>query len=302
MDPLHLLTLNVGSSSLKAALYAVNGGERRVLAASAERIGQPESRLRLRGEDDEVHLDRRLPLPDAEAALQVLLRWLQEHLPQRPLDAVGHRLVHGGPDAVEPQRITPALHQALGRVVPLDPDHLSQALRCIALLERLHPALPQVACFDTAFHAGLPEVARTYALPSSLREMGVRRYGFHGLSYESIVLALRALDPQAAEGRLVVAHLGSGASMAALHRGRSVDTSMGLTPLAGLVMGTRCGDVDPGALLYLMQVRELSAEALADALNRRSGLLGVSGTSPDMRELLAREEEDPRAGEAVALF
>jgi len=188
------------------------------------------------------------------------------------------------------------------RLIPLDPDHLPQALAAVAAVGRAFPALPQVACFDTAFHARMPRVAQTYALPRALEAEGVRRYGFHGLSYEYIMARLREIDPEAARGRVVIAHLGNGASMAAVRAGESVETTMGFTPTGGLVMGTRTGDLDPGVLLYLLQERGLDAAALSDLVNHEAGLLGVSGSSGDMQDLLAREATDERAAEAITLF
>ena len=186
--------------------------------------------------------------------------------------------------------------------MPLDPDHLPAAIRGIKFIAKKFPELPQVACFDTAFHSSLPKVARMYALPGNLYDQGILRYGFHGLSYEYVMGELQALEAQLASGRVIIAHLGNGASMVAVNEGKSIDTSMGFTPLEGLVMGTRSGDVDPGLLLYLLEQKKMSAKETSTMLNKESGLLGVSGTSGDMRNLLEKMQQDSRAGEAVELF
>jgi acetate kinase len=190
----------------------------------------------------------------------------------------------------------------LEQLVPLDPDHMPEAVRGIQFIAREFPALPQVACFDTAFHSSLPKVARMYALPGRFYEQDIRRYGFHGLSYEFILGELRTLDAKLAAGRIIIAHLGSGASMVAVKNGKSVDTSMGFTPLEGLVMSTRSGDIDPGLLLYLLAQEKMSPKELNRLLNKKSGLLGVSGTSADMRDLLEKASHDARAADAVELF
>src|SRR5262249_43323752 len=186
--------------------------------------------------------------------------------------------------------------------VALDTEHLPQAIRAIESLQQIYPAVPQIACFDTAFHRRMPSVAQTFALPRRFKDAGIVRYGFHGLSYEYIMHELRALDAGAADGRVIIAHLGNGASMAAVHHGVGVETTMGLTPAGGLVMSSRSGDLDPGVLLFLLESCGLEPSALSQLLNKESGLLGVSGTSADMEDLLERETDDPRAAEAVALF
>lgn len=298
----HLLTINTGSSSLKAALYAFENGERPVLTAHMERIGPSESRFRISDERGATLLDREGAIADHAAAFTTLWEWLAQAGHVSALRGIGHRLVHGGDRFSAPVRITPDVTVALRALVPLAPEHLPQAISAIEAVTRAAPALPQVACFDTAFHHALPPLARRYALPRALADSGLVRYGFHGLSYEYILHTLRALHGPAADGRLVVAHLGNGASMAAIRNGRSIDTTMGFTPLAGLVMGTRAGDVDPGLLLYLLQQRDVAPADLNRMLNKESGLLGVSGSSGDMQRLLEREAGDPRAAEAVALF
>jgi len=299
---MHLLTINTGSSSLKAALYRTDGGEQLELAAHVARIGHDDGTIGITDAAGATLLDERRDLPDHAAALGALFAWLRENRPDLALGAVGHRIVHGGSRYSEPQIVTGEMVAALRDLVPIDPEHLPQAIAAIEAVGRDHPDVPQVACFDTAFHRLMPEVAQTYALPRRYRDAGVIRYGFHGLSYESIMAALRAEDTGAAAGRVLIAHLGNGASMAAVRGGVGVETTMGFTPTGGLVMGTRSGDLDPGVLVHLLRAEGLSADALSDLVNRRAGLLGVSGTSGDMRDLLARAATDPRAAEAVALF
>ena len=233
--------------------------------------------------------------------LTTLLGWVEEQFPHHHLIAAGHRVVHGGSLYTSPVRIDSSVIDELRRLVPLAPLHQPHNLAAIAAIAKLHPALPQVACFDTAFHHTQPEVGAAFALPHSITTQGVRRYGFHGLSYEYITGVLPdVLGLAAADGRVVVAHLGSGASMCAMHRRHSVATTMGFTPLDGLVMGTRCGNLDPGVILYLIQEKGMTPQAVSDLLYHSSGLLGVSGISDDMRTLLA--SDDPLAADAVALF
>jgi acetate kinase len=237
-----------------------------------------------------------------DAALAKMLAWLGEHGFLTGLAAVGHRLVQGGPDHKEPERITPEFLTEIAKMMPLDPDHLPAAIAGIRFVSEKFPELPQVACFDTAFHSTLPKVARMYALPRGMYDDGIARYGFHGLSYEYVMGELRRLDGAGANGRVIVAHLGSGASMVAVKEGKSVDTSMGFTPLEGLVMGTRSGDVDPGALLYLIRETKMSAKEVDRLLNKESGLLGISGTTSDVRVLLGEAGRDDRAAEALDSF
>lgn len=297
-----VLTINTGSSSLKAGLYQLDRSEKRDVSATADRIGQEGGRLRIADGDGNPLLDRQDRLADHRAAVRALLDWLRGQNLDRDLAAVGHRIVHGGARYREPSRISEQVVDDLTKLIPIDPEHLPQAIDAIREVGQAYPEIPQVACFDTAFHQHMPRVARIYALPRSLADEGIVRYGFHGLSYAFIVQELRKLDARAAAGRVVIAHLGNGASMAAVRDGVGIDTTMGFTPTGGLVMGTRVGDLDPGVLLYLLQSRGLSPTELSDLVNRKSGMLGVSETSGDMQELLARAPSDPRAAEAVDLF
>jgi acetate kinase len=297
-----LLTINTGSSSLKAGLYRLEQSERRELAAEFERIGKPESRLRISDAHGTALIDESRELPDHEAALKVLFDWLRHEHNVGNLGGVGHRVVHGGSQYTEPHIVTDQLLSALQDMVSIDPNHLPQALAGIGAARRAFPMVPQVACFDTGFHGDMPAIAKRYPLPRHVVGAEVMRYGFHGLSYESVVRQLEVVDSGAANSRLIIAHLGNGASMVAVRGGVSVETTMGFTPTGGLMMGTRSGDIDPGVLLYLLEMRALTPHALNDLVNREAGLLGVSGTSADMRDLLDRAAADARAAEAIELF
>ncbi|MCC7040284.1 MAG: acetate/propionate family kinase [Burkholderiales bacterium] len=296
-----ILSLNAGSSSLKFALYRTAGGALTpTLRGQLEGLGvSPRFVARAAGR---VVADEKLPpgTLDHQSALDYLLAFLDRQFTGLTLTAVGHRVVHGGAEFMLPVRADAALVAALDRLVPLAPLHQSHTLAPIrVLLERL-PDVPQVVCFDTAFHRTQPAVARTFALPRELTARGIVRYGFHGLSYEYIAQALPALDARAAAGRTVVLHLGNGASMCALAAGRSAATTMGFTTVDGLPMGTRCGALDPGVLLYCMTELRMDAAAVERLIYQQSGLLGVSGVSSDMRTLEA--SADPHAREAIELF
>ena len=246
--------------------------------------------------------DRKVSLKDGvglETTLPLLLDWMNRRFADR-LIAVGHRVVHGGMHFTNPTRITPDVIEGLEALVPLDPLHQPHHLAAMRVLAHAMPDVPQVACFDTAFHAGQPRLAKLFALPSRYAASGIIRYGFHGISYEYIASRLREIDPVAASGRTVVAHLGNGSSMCAVKNGRSVASTMGLTPLDGLPMGTRCGTLDPGVILYLMRAEHRDAASIEHLLYQESGLLGVSGTSSDVAALLA--SDDPRCKEALDLL
>lgn len=297
-----VLTINTGSSSLKAAVYRLGQPEERLLGAEARQIGLDRGRIAITAGSGRTLVDREARLPDHRAAIEQLFAWLRDNDRTARLMAVGHRVVHGGSKFNAPVKIDAALVQSLESLVPLAPDHLPQAIAAIAIVTQVMPGLPQVACFDTAFHATLPRRARLLPLPRALADEGVVRYGFHGLSYEYLVDQLRQIDPARCGGRAVLAHLGNGASMAAVVDGRSIDTSMGFTPAGGLVMGTRSGDLDPGVLIYLLERKNLAARELNRLVNAESGLAGISGTSSDMRALLQRRADDARAAEAIEIF
>ena len=287
---------------MKSTLYEAGACNEVVLTISVAYSGGASARLKIADASGATLLDSSVRGSDSNAALQAVFAWLDEHEYLSELRAAGHRLVHGGARYTEPQRITPKFLSALKKLLSLDPDHLPAAIKGIQFVARKFPKLAQVACFDTAFHSSLPTVAKMYALPRRFYDNNVRRYGFHGLSFEYIVGELRKLDTKQAAGRVIVAHLGSGASIVALQNGKSMDTSMGFTPLEGLVMSTRSGDLDPGLLLYLLAEKKMSAKAAGALLNKQSGLLGVSGTTPDMRALLKKAPQDPHAAEAINLF
>src|SRR5271154_2797042 len=297
-----ILTMNRGSATLKSTLYEVGARDEPLLSISVAYSGAATARLKITDAAGATLLDSSVKGTDSNAALEAIFAWLHKHEYLSGLKAAGHRLVHGGARYTQPQRITPRFLTALKKLVPLDPDHLPAAIKGIRFVAKKFPKLAQVACFDTAFHSLLPTIAKMYALPRRYYDDGVRRYGFHGLSFEYIVGELRKLDARLAAGRVIVAHLGSGASMVALRDGKSVDTSMGFTPLEGLVMSARSGDVDPGLLLYLLAEKKMSAKDVGTLLNKQSGLLGVSGSTGDMRELQEKSKKDPHAAEAIDLF
>jgi acetate kinase len=299
----NVLTINGGSSSVKFALYAPGDPIRLLMSGTVERIGLGDAVLSATGVGGKPPLRRPIDAPDHEHAVGGLLEELDKGVGLRDVAAVGHRVVHGGPGNSEARLVTPGLLDELRRISPLDPDHLPAEIALIEAVGRRFPGRPQVACFDTAFHHDLPRVARLLPIPRRYEAAGVRRYGFHGLSYAYLMEELaRIAGPTTAGGRVILAHLGAGASMAAVRQGKCIDTTMAFTPTAGLVMATRCGDLDPGVLVYLMRSERMDADQIDDLVNRRSGLLGVSEISPDMRDLLAREAGDSRAADAVTLF
>ncbi len=299
----HILTINSGSSSIKCSLYDIDHEETLILSGELQRIGLAGSRFLIRDAGGQTLVEEHGDLPDHDAALKTLLDWLGGRYPDRALHAVGHRIVHGGVKYVQPQLIAPEVVVDLTEIVRLAPNHLPHELKAIRAVQRHYPNLPQVACFDTAFHRHMPETARRFPLPRSLWDEGVMRYGFHGLSYEYVMENLHAeAGAEAALGRVIIAHLGNGSSMAAVKNGKSMDTTMGLTPAGGLMMGTRSGDLDPGLLLYLLEEKQRSPSTVDYLVNQRSGLIGVSGHSSDMRDLLAQEANDPQAAQAIEMY
>jgi acetate kinase len=299
----NILTINGGSSSIKFALFEAGDAFRRIFAGAIERIGQPGAVLRVKGSAAADNCSQPLVAPDYAAAVELLVDWIEERLGQEALSAVGQRVVHGGHKYWEPQLITKEMVEDLRQLSPFDPEHLPGEILLTEAFQRRFPKLPQIACFDTAFHHDLPRVAQLLPIPRRYEAQGVRRYGFHGLSYEFLMDELaRVAGAETAQGRIILAHLGNGASLAAVHHGRPVDTSMGFTPAAGVPMSTRSGDLDPGLFGYLARTEKMSAKQFNELVNFQAGLLGVSETSSDMRDLLAREADDMRAAEAVALF
>jgi len=293
------LALNAGSSSLKVALFPAEG-DTALLTGQAERIG-PEGRMVLK---DATGAELTLPpgdLSSHEGALSMVIGTVKQHFPGLRMAAVGHRVVHGGLDYVQPVVVTDAVLAKLRMLEPFAPLHQPHNIAGIRAAMAAFPDVPQIACFDTAFHRGQPFVNDTFAIPHRYYEAGVRRYGFHGLSYEYVTGELRRLAPHLMEGRVVVAHLGNGASMCAIHRGRSVASSMGFSALDGLPMGTRCGQIDPGVLLYMLDREGLNTAQIRQILYNESGLLGLSGgLSNDMRTLEAADS--PEAHRAIDYF
>jgi acetate kinase len=272
-----VLAINAGSSSLKCALF------------TAEAEPRPLARETLDGA--------------GSSCLPRLLAWIDLHTHKVPVSAIGHRIVHGGPAYRSPQRLTPGVLETLRRLIPFAPNHLPDEISLVEALARHRPGVPQIACFDTAFHADLPEIARRLPIPGIYDAQGVRRYGFHGLSYAFLLQELeRVAGPEAAAGRVILAHLGNGSSLAAVRRGRSLDTTMAFTPMGGVVMSTRSGDLDPGVVTFLARSERLSADQVEELLSQRAGLLGISETSGDMRTLLTREAADPACRLAVAAY
>ena len=299
-----VLTLNAGSSSLKFAAFTVaSGGAINLLASGQiEGIGAAAkgSVKAAGGDESEIAFEPSIGQVDHQTAMSAILRWLEKEGHDNSVAAVGHRVVHGGPDFVEPVLINAEALVKLRRLIPLAPLHQPHNVAGIEAAMKAFPATPQVACFDTAFHRSHPFVSDTFALPRRYYDEGVRRYGFHGLSYEYIAHKIRSIAPQIAREDVIIAHLGNGASMCAVKDGRSIASTMGFTALDGLPMGTRCGQLDPGVLLYLMTEKKMNADEITDLLYKNSGLKGMSGISQDMRELEA--SDSPAARDAIAYF
>ncbi len=297
-----ILTINGGSSSIKFALYQIDQPLKLRLFGKIDRIGLSGTKLTFNDRTRNQQDSRNVAASDHKTAAILLIDWLEDQDGFQSIRAVGHRVVHGMQHAA-PELVTRELLDELHRISPYDPEHLPREIELIEAFRERHPNLPQVACFDTAFHQTMPRVAKLLPIPRRYAAKGVQRYGFHGLSYAYLLEELVGFgDSAATTGRVILAHLGNGASIAAVRDGKSVDTSMGFTPTAGLVMSTRSGDLDPGLVPYLARTEQFTAEQFYEMVNHESGLLGVSETSSDMRDLLAREAADVRAAEAVALF
>jgi acetate kinase len=299
-SPRCVLTINGGSSSIRFAVFESGATPRRLLEGKLDRIGSSGTSL-IVGNPSGPPDVRRVPGGGHREAREALMAWLESQPIFKSVQAVGHRVVHGMKRS-NPELVTTKLMADLRRITPFAPDHLPLEIGLIETFARRHPKLPQVACFDTAFHRSMPMVARQLPIPRRYAARGVERYGFHGLSYAYLLEELGRLDPAAAKGRVIFAHLGGGASLAAVRQGASLDTTMGFTPVAGLMMGTRTGDLDPGLLYYLARTQGMTAARFQQMVNHESGLLGVSGTSSDLRDLSAREAVDVRAAQAVELF
>ncbi len=298
-----ILTVNAGSSSIKFAVFTDQDSPNRILTGQVERIGNPNAQLIAKRTGTPTE-DRQSILAEShDAATESISAYIRRQLgPDAVITAIGHRVVLGGIHLHEHGLITPQMMTTLRQSQPLDITHLPREIALIDAFAKSFPARPQIACFDTAFHRDMPAIAKLLPIPRNFTDAGIRRFGFHGLSYTYLMDKLTTLDPTAATGRVILAHLGNGASMAAVRAGKPIDTTMSFTPTAGLVMGTRPGDIDPGLLVYLMKNQNLSPEQMDDFLSTRCGLLGISQTSPDMRDLLAARPTDPRAADAVALF
>ena len=298
----YILTINGGSSSIKFAMYEDGESLKRRLYGTVDRIGSPSANLTFHDIVGNLQDSRGIEAPDHGSAAVFLIDWLEEEAGFASVKAVGHRVVHGM-NYTEPQPVTPELLDELHRISPYDPDHLPAAIELIKVFRQRHPKLPQVACFDTAFHRSMPRVARLLPIPRRFDAMGIQRYGFHGLSYAYLMEELsQVAGSAAAQGRVILAHLGNGASLAAVRDGKSIDTSMGFTPAGGLPMGTRTGDLDPGVAWYMMRSEKMTPKQFNRIINHESGLLGVSGSSSDMRDLISRQANDIPAAEAVELF
>ncbi len=293
-----VLTINGGSSSIKFAVYTMDSDYTPLLHGEIEKIGQEHPQLNFFSAGTDQKSTLPIKAADQKEAALALIDWLEQQNVFDTIQAIGHRVVHGMQHTA-PEKITPALLNELKAISAYDPEHLPGEIKLIEVFSEHYPALPQVACFDTSFHTAMPPVAKLLPLPRRFTEMGIQRYGFHGLSYAWL---LEALNPAVTQGCLILAHLGNGASLAAVKDGKSIDTSMGFTPASGLPMGTRTGDLDPGVAWYLMQSQQLNPQQFSHLINHESGLLGISETSSDMRVLLQAEQADPRAAEAIELF
>ena len=296
-----ILTINGGSSSIKFALYEIDGALKQLLSGEIENIGTGNTRLSFNDFNTDQKNNISMNADGYNNVAFFLIDWLEKQGYFVSVSAIGHRIVQGMKHSV-PELITHELLVDLKNISAYDPDHLPGEIKLIELFRKHYPSLPKIACFDTAFHTSIPIVAKLLSIPRRYYEMGIHRYGFHGLSYAYLMEELQGIDHAAAQGKIILAHLGSGASLAAVNEGKSIDTSMGFTPASGLVMGTRSGDLDPGVAWYLMQSEKLSTEQFNHLINYESGLLGISETRSDMRELLKLKDTDKRAAEAAELF
>jgi len=299
----NILTINGGSSSIKFALFAAGQAMTRLFEGRVEGVGLARGRFIVKGESQADNFSHSAAVPDHVAAVKLLMDWIAERAEDGGLDAVAHRIVHGGAKYWQPQRITPRMIEELRQLSPFDPEHLPEEILLAEAFHHRFPDLPQIACFDTAFHHDMPRLAQLLPIPRRYQAKDVRRYGFHGLSCAYLMQALeQEAGIAAAHGRVILAHLGNGASVTAVRAGKSMDTSMGLTPASGLPMSSRSGDLDPGVAWYLARTEQIGARQFHHMINHEAGLLGISESSSDMRELLLRQAEDVRAAEAVALF
>jgi len=299
----HIVTVNAGSSSIKLALFEPGESPKKILEGVIDNIGQPTASFTKKNGTAQDAIGARVSVVDHVAAVRMLIDWVREQTAQEKIAAISHRIVHGGVDYYTPHLINNNLLAGLRTLTIFDPEHLPVAIKIIEMFQVLFPQTPQVACFDTAFHHDLPRVAQILPIPRRFEATGVRRYGFHGLSCAFVLQELqRRAGQDVANGRLIIAHLGSGVSLTAVRGGKSIDTTMGLTPASGVPMSTRSGDIDPGLALYLARSQDFSADQFSDMVNFKSGLLGISETSADMKTLLEHEAHDNRAKEAIDVF
>ena len=297
-----ILSINGGSSSIKFALFKTGSPLEQVIHGEIENIGTKKATLNYNSATNQQKDRSKIEAPDHEQAAKHLIDWLEKQEDFSSLSAIGHRIVHGM-QHTQPEIITDNLLNELKKISAFDPDHLPEEIKLINVFKSRYPQLKQIACFDTSFHTSMPVVAKLLSIPRRYYERGIQRYGFHGLSYAYLMEELTRLDgAEKAKGNIILAHLGSGASLAAVKDGKSMDTSMGFTPTSGLPMSTRTGDLDPGAAWYLMQDENLTPKKFSHLINHESGLLGISETYSDMRELMKIEDKDSRAKEAIELF
>jgi acetate kinase len=297
-----ILTINGGSSSIKFSLYKIEEPLKKIYDGQIENIGSAKAKLIFNNSFTEQKNCISIKASDHNEAANHLIDWLEKQQSFDAVKAIGHRIVHGM-NHTEPELITPELLKELKKISAYDPDHLPEEIKLIEVFQKRYPSLKQVACFDTFFHTSMPKVAKFLSIPRRYYEKGIQRYGFHGLSYSFLMEELHRLaGSDIANGKVILAHLGSGASLAAVKDGKSIDTSMGFTPASGLPMSTRAGDLDPGVAWYLMQFEKLNSKEFNHLINHESGLLGISGRSSDMRELIEVEDTDSRAAEAIELF
>ncbi len=303
----HILTINGGSSSIKFALFEASrdthSNPHCLFQGGIDRIGFSEATFFIEGNHPEENFSNPIRATDSRTAISILISWIKENKKCAAVTAIAHRIVHGGTRYYQPEQITAEMLQELNRLSVFDPDHLPMEILLIEKLQQEFPKIPQVACFDTAFHHDLPRIAQLLPIPRCYEAKGVRRYGFHGLSCSFLMEELKRLaGAEEAQKKVVLAHLGNGASLTAVHHGKSIDTSMGFSPTSGIMMGTRSGDLDPELFSFLAQTEQMTSEQFQEMVNKKSGLLGVSETSSDLRDLLAIEKKDVRAAEAIELF
>ena len=297
-----VLTINGGSSSIKFALYEIERSLKQLFYGEIESIGTKTPKFSYTNTITNQKNSFDIKAIDHSDAVNFLIDWLEKQDGFVSVRAIGHRIVHGMKHT-EPERVTTELLDELKKISAYDPEHLPGEINLIEIFQKRYPLIPQIACFDTSFHSSMPPVARLLPIPRRFNAMGIQRYGFHGLSYAWLMEELKRIARnETAQGKIILTHLGNGASIAAVKDGKSIDTSMGFTPASGLPMGTRTGDLDPGVAWYLMQVEKLSPEQFNHIINHESGLLGISETSSDMRELMKCQDNDSRAADAIELF